>query len=255
MTNDLSEKIVELIKQGKRDEVEKLLEETVAIISETAEDYLRRGIGYAHLGKTDEALADYRKAVELNPSNIDARLRLGGMFTMLDQYEKALDEYERVIRLDPDNPHGHRSKVNIIVELDGVKVALKYLDNLLQTLPEYADDSNYCRAGLLALDSEYYKALAVLDEVHDPGSILLPTYAYYLTKAWALCSLERFDEALDAIEEGMNKTLEEDGCVPCFTNNCWRVEHLELLRNPPYRKRLEAIIGPKPKLARKTQDR
>ena len=80
-------------------------------------------------------------------------------------------------------------------------------------------------------------------------------YAYYLTKAWALCSLERFDEALDAIEEGMNKTLEEDGCVPCFTNNCWRVEHLELLRNPPYRKRLEAIIGPKPKLARKTQDR
>ncbi|MBD3285290.1 hypothetical protein GF359_02645 [candidate division WOR-3 bacterium] len=103
------------------------------------------------------------------------------------------------------------------------------------------------------MGGENTKALSVLDEVRDPGSMILPIYAYYLTKACILCFLGRYDEALDALAEGMRVTLDEDGCVPCFTNNCRRIPQLEPLRKPPYRERLEGIIGSKPKIHSKPE--
>lgn len=83
----------------------------------------------------------------------------------------------------------------------------------------------------------------------------LPSYTCYLHPACALASLERFDEALGTLAEGMQRTKTEKGCIPCFVGNCWLVPYSEPLRNPPYRERLEKIIGPKQRTSRESTAR
>jgi len=100
------------------------------------------------------------------------------------------------------------------------------------------------------------EAFKVIDVIRVSPSITpLPSYACYPHPACALASLERFDEALGALAEGMQRTKAEEGRVPCFVGNCWRMPYLEPLRNPPYRERLEKIIGPKQRTSRESAAR
>jgi hypothetical protein len=91
------------------------------------------------------------------------------------------------------------------------------------------------------------EALKALDGICNPSGIEpFPSYSYYLSRAGVLACLERYDEALDTLEEGMERTKTDEDCIPCFVGNCWRTPHLEPLRNPSYRERLEGIVGSPP---------
>lgn len=67
---------------------------------------------------------------------------------------------------------------------------------------------------------------------------------YYLNLAVTLTLLERFEDALDALQKGMDATKSEKGCIPCFVGNSWRNPFIEPLRQTPYRERFEEIFGP-----------
>ena len=91
------------------------------------------------------------------------------------------------------------------------------------------------------------EALKALDGICNPSCMEpFPSYSYYLSRAGVLACLQRYDQALDAIAEGMKTTEKEKGCIPCFVGNCWRVPYFEPLRKPPYRERFEGIVGSPP---------
>lgn len=114
----------------------------------------------------------------------------------------------------------------------------------------------YVKVVFLLKEVRRQEAFKVIGGINVPPRITpLPSYACYLHPACALASLERFDEALGALVEGMQRTKTEEGCVPCFVGNCWRSPYLEPLRNPPYRERLEKIIGPKQRTSRESTAR
>jgi lipoprotein NlpI len=56
-------------------------------------------------GKTEEAIAEYRKAVELNPLDPAAHIILGAALIGQGKTEEAIAEYNTSIRLDPKNAY------------------------------------------------------------------------------------------------------------------------------------------------------
>ncbi len=65
--------------------------------------YLQRGYEYMQQRKWPEAIAEFRRAVELNPDLAIAHAALGWAYYRTGQPDLALQEGEEVLRLEPDN--------------------------------------------------------------------------------------------------------------------------------------------------------
>jgi tetratricopeptide (TPR) repeat protein len=65
------------------------------------------GLALAGQGKLDEAIAEYRHAIELDPKNGDPHNNLG--LTLKDQgkLDDAIAEYHHAIELNPKNENAH----------------------------------------------------------------------------------------------------------------------------------------------------
>ena len=66
--------------------------------------YKQRGAAYKDLKKTDEALADYDKAIQLNPNDGYAYINRANIFIEKNDLEKAKADYQKIIdlKLEPD---------------------------------------------------------------------------------------------------------------------------------------------------------
>ena len=58
---------------------------------------------YERQGRSDEAVAAYRKVLELEPGNSVARNNLGALYSKNGRYDDAIREFEEVLRRDPAN--------------------------------------------------------------------------------------------------------------------------------------------------------
>lgn len=63
--------------------------------------YYNRGIAFQRVGKYQEALEDYLKAVKLNPKEKNTHYAVGQMQKLLGQYEAAIRAFDRTIQMDP----------------------------------------------------------------------------------------------------------------------------------------------------------
>jgi len=79
---------------GKGDDAIAKIDKTIAADPTNSNLYAVRGSLYDQQKKTDLAVADYRKAVELDPKNFDAQFNLG-----VYNYNKAADIYTRVSKM------------------------------------------------------------------------------------------------------------------------------------------------------------
>ncbi|XP_057370317.1 tetratricopeptide repeat protein 1-like [Daphnia carinata] len=65
--------------------------------------YNNRAAAKAKQGKTESALKDCTKAVDLNPVYIKALLRRAKLYEEVDQLDKALADYKELHKLEPNN--------------------------------------------------------------------------------------------------------------------------------------------------------
>jgi Flp pilus assembly protein TadD len=63
--------------------------------------YLNRGVAFKNMGRFDEAIRDYDRAIALNPSYSKAFYDRGVAFNSMGQVDKALADFDRAITLDP----------------------------------------------------------------------------------------------------------------------------------------------------------
>ena len=57
-------------------------------------------------GRSEEAIAEARKALELEPFVSVYNLQLGATHIWARQYDKAIQQYEKTVALDSNNPWG-----------------------------------------------------------------------------------------------------------------------------------------------------
>ena len=58
-------------------------------------------------GRTNDALAQFQRAVELEPAFVEARFNLGGILLAQGRLDDALSQYEKVAQLKPGLPQAH----------------------------------------------------------------------------------------------------------------------------------------------------
>ena len=55
------------------------------------------------MGKFEEAIKDFDKAIELNPQDAEVYIERGFMKFLLTKYEEAFEDYKKAGELDPQN--------------------------------------------------------------------------------------------------------------------------------------------------------
>lgn len=97
-----------------------------------------RGIELADRGWLDEAVKEFRKALELDPDSAHAHDNLGTVYAEKRRYREALAEYLAAIRLDPDAPTAHYNLANFLAT-HGLDMAVEEYRASLALDPDHPD--------------------------------------------------------------------------------------------------------------------
>jgi DNA-binding transcriptional MerR regulator/Tfp pilus assembly protein PilF len=111
-----------------------------AVNERQAEHWFQRGLALEETGApVGEAVAAYRKAIELNPNASGALVNLGTIAFRMRNLKEAHAFYARAMEADPDYPLAHFNLGNLHDEQGHVEEARRYYLNAIRLNPAYAD--------------------------------------------------------------------------------------------------------------------
>lgn len=88
--------------------------------------YELRGQDYERIGKNDEAIQEYRRALELKPDLKELHFRIGNLYWKRDRLEEALPELQKEIAVNPNHPHALYEIGDILYAQGNLEAAEKY---------------------------------------------------------------------------------------------------------------------------------
>jgi tetratricopeptide (TPR) repeat protein len=97
-----------------------------------------RGESLLLVGRDRDALADYRKAVELDPQEDEARLKVAELFLAFHQHEEASTHFTELLQRHPDQGEALLGLARCRGEQGDIAGAVNLLDRLLSLQPEHA---------------------------------------------------------------------------------------------------------------------
>jgi tetratricopeptide (TPR) repeat protein len=165
--------------------------------AEQAKKHFDQAVQYEEQKMPEEALNEYKQAIQLNPQYAEAHFRLGALYHTLNAYSSAVDEYQKVLEIDP-NYRGIHTAMAHVYYVRGMTAWVKAM-KLDQMTYWYADTSRQLpyqdKAELLNLIKTYQNSLKS-DTTHAEIFSKL-SQAYYVLAV---------DEYQKAIEENPSDT-------------------------------------------------
>ena len=101
--------------------------------------YLNLGIVYNDLGRREEAITVYTKAIELNPKYAGAYNNLGNVYDDLGKKEEAVGAYKKVIELNPKDASAYSNLGNLYDDLGKKEEAVGAYKKAIELNPKDAD--------------------------------------------------------------------------------------------------------------------
>jgi tetratricopeptide (TPR) repeat protein len=95
-----------------------------------------RGAILQMLGREDEALADFNRALTLNPALSLSYLNRGMIFANRQEFRRAWDDFNRAIEVAPDDSRGYVNRSLVYFKTEQFDYALKDLEQALLVNPE-----------------------------------------------------------------------------------------------------------------------
>jgi tetratricopeptide (TPR) repeat protein len=126
---------------------------------------------YTRLDKHEEAVASYRKTLELDPNLFEARLNLGILLMQLNKPQDALEHLEKAATLKPDHPRAHLYYGRALAFAGQSERAEKQYQTVLQLDPKLA--VAYYDLGQLYLQQKRdQEALAAFQKAYESDPAL-----------------------------------------------------------------------------------
>jgi tetratricopeptide (TPR) repeat protein len=107
---------------------------------ELAERWFQRGLALEESGaRVEDAVAAYRRAIELNPDASGALVNLGTIAFRMRKLKEAAEYYARAMQADPQYPLAHFNLGNLHDEQGNFESARKHYLEAIRLNPRYAD--------------------------------------------------------------------------------------------------------------------
>lgn len=99
----------DLLRLGKLDEAQAVLEAAVGLDPENAEAHNKLGVVLARKGRLDEAETSFERALALNPRHAAAMSNLGNIYKEKNMLDRAIQCYNMALSIDPDHATAHHN--------------------------------------------------------------------------------------------------------------------------------------------------
>jgi tetratricopeptide (TPR) repeat protein len=154
---------------------------------------------YHRMGRNDEAVEEYGRAIAINPGDPNAYIGRGDALAALGRDESALADYHEAVRLGPGYSRAYLSRGELLAERGQEDAALADFDRALQVEPGFARGYRL-RGGLLSRRGQNDRALADLDEAirlnpDDPGG--------YKDRGGVLVRMGQHRRAIDDLDRAL----------------------------------------------------
>lgn len=103
-----------------------------------APSYNNRGMEYAGAGEIDRAIADYSKAIEIDPTFVPAYSNRGGLWIRINNFHQAIKDSTRAIELDPACVPAYSNRGGAYVGIGEFEMAVRDCTKAIELNPNYA---------------------------------------------------------------------------------------------------------------------
>ncbi|MBA7497165.1 Photosystem I assembly protein Ycf3 [subsurface metagenome] len=90
--------------------------------------HIFKGVDYGLKGMYDEAIAEYKRAIEINPNYAEAHGNLGVAYAAKGMYDEAIAEYKRAIGINPNYAEAHNNLAVAYYYKEDYSLAIKHCD-------------------------------------------------------------------------------------------------------------------------------
>ena len=157
------------------------------------------GFGLAQLGRHQEAVEAYERALEIEPDYGFAHNNLGNALNKVGKREEAIRHFRKALELDPTYAEAHHNLANVLVEENRLGEALEHSREAVRLRPDFAEAHNNL-GNLLTRRGDAAEAVS-----HYRSALeLKPGYAEaHNNLANALVALGRLREAISHYSEAI----------------------------------------------------
>ena len=155
------------------------------------------GTAQTRVGQFEEAIGEFRRALQIKPAYADAHNNLGGVLSSLGRLDEAIEQYREALRDDPRHAAAHNNLGNALTRQGHAVDALPHFLDALRINPEYGD-AHYNIGRAYAVRGDWARAIEHLRKVVG----LQPDWAPALSElAWLFATApeERLHDARLAV--------------------------------------------------------
>ncbi|MDE3084870.1 MAG: tetratricopeptide repeat protein, partial [Verrucomicrobiota bacterium] len=111
--------------------------EALRLYPDYAEVHSNLGNALIQTGEVTEAVGHYREALRLEPKNIEVHTNLGNVLAQQGRLPEAIDEYRETLRLQPGMTEAHYNLGNALAQLGRMEEAVNEYREALRHQPDY----------------------------------------------------------------------------------------------------------------------
>jgi tetratricopeptide (TPR) repeat protein len=128
-----------LLKLGREDEAVAHFQKALELNPDFAEAHNNLGNFLFQKGDVDEAMARYQKALELKPDYAIARYNLGNTLIKKGDLDEAMAQFQMALQINSDYAEAHNNLGYALIQKRSVAEAITHFQKALQINPDYAD--------------------------------------------------------------------------------------------------------------------
>jgi len=170
----ISDRALAFYRQGRFDEAISEWKKALDLDPKDAAAVSNLGAALHGAGRLEEAAKEFARALEIDPDNVRAHSNIGIALASSGKYEEAARHFERALDLRPGDAQAHSAYGGMLVETGQVEKALPHLRIALELTPDSPDAlNNY--AGALARAGRYQESLPYFRKAleWEPNSAIL----------------------------------------------------------------------------------
>jgi tetratricopeptide (TPR) repeat protein len=155
------------------------------------------GVVLFQKGQVDDAVAHYRKALEINPNYVAAHYNLGNALFQNGQLDEALVQYQKAVEIGPNDAEAHINLGNALFQKEQLDEAVAQFQKALEINPNDAE-AHYNLGNALFQNGQLDEAVAQFRKALeiDPNS-----FATHYNLGGTLFQKGQLDEAITQFQE------------------------------------------------------